>query len=652
MPLLRRRVSGGLPAVLGTPDLFATAYGNVGSSIYYALGVTAIYALGMTPVTFAVSGVIFAFTAATYAEATARFPEAGGSASFSRRAFNETVSFFAAWAQMLNYTVTIAISSYTVPPYLSVLPGLHALHSGNAQLGFAAGLVLVLAVLNVRGIQESAKLNVFLALADLGTQALLVVVGAVLILSPSVLVSNVHFGTGPTLSSFLISVPIGMVAYTGIETISNMAEEARDPGRDVPRSIGLVALAVFAIYAFLPAVALSAMPVHHVPAADPNTHSHFTSLLGSEFSSDPVAGIVQNLGLGPLTTPVAYYVGLLAGTILIIATNAGVIGVSRLTYSMGQHRQFPEVLRTVHPKYRTPWVAILIYSVAAIALMVPAAGQGAKGIAFLGNLYAFGAMLSFTIAHASVIALRLRKPDPDMPFRAPLNVRAGPYDLPLFAILGGLGTLTAFIVTSTLFPSVRWTGLVWMALGMGVYVIYRKSQGLPLTKTVIAPPRMAGPAIEIEFKTIVLHVTDATVADEMTVTALRLAGEQGARVVALYTLQVPAERALLAADPEAEAIATRQLAEAEAFGVQYGVEVIGRLVRTRHPGRTLVEEAAARSSEVIVLGSPGRSPRQARLFGETVDYVLRNARCKVMVGATPEWRGPQRAVGAPGGERT
>ncbi|MDX6426003.1 MAG: basic amino acid/polyamine antiporter, family, partial [Gaiellaceae bacterium] len=422
MPLLRRRVSGGLPAVLGTPDLFATAYGNVGSSIYYALGVTAIYALGMTPITFAISGLIFAFTAATYAEATARFPEAGGSASFARRAFNEMVSFFAAWAQMLNYTVTIAISSYTVPPYLSVLPGLHSLHSGIGQLSFAAGLCIVLAVLNIRGIQESAKLNVFLALADLATQALLVIVGAVLILSPSVLVSNVHFGSGPTLSSFLISIPIGMVAYTGIETISNMAEEARDPGRDVPRSIGLVALAVFAIYAFLPAVALSAMPVHHVPSADPNTGSHFTSLLGSEFSSDPVAGIVQNLGLGPLTTPVAYYVGVLAGTILIIATNAGIIGVSRLTYSMGQHRQFPNILRMVHPRYRTPWVAILVYTLAAIALMVPASLSGPKGIAFLGNLYAFGAMLSFTIAHAAVIALRLRHPDPDQPFRAPLNL--------------------------------------------------------------------------------------------------------------------------------------------------------------------------------------------------------------------------------------
>src|SRR3954469_652922 len=451
MPLLRRRTSHGLPAVLSTPDLFATAYGNVGSSIYYALGVTAIYALGLTPVTFAISGLIFAFTAATYAEATARFPEAGGSASFARQAFNELVSFFAAWAQMLNYTVTIAISAYTVPPYLSVLPGLSFLHSGRGQLIFAAGLCLLLALLNIRGIEESAKLNIFLSLADLGTQALLVIIGAVLVLSPSTLIANVHWGSGPTLSNFLISIPVGMVAYTGIETISNMAEEARDPGRDVPRSIGLVALAVFAIYAFLPSVALSAMPVHFTPVADPVTHSHYTSALAGEFAGDPVAGIVQNMGLGPLTQPMAYYVGLLAGTILIIATNAGIIGVSRLTYSMGVHRQFPEVLRTVHPRYRTPYIAIAVYTVAAIGLMIPAS-QSKSGVAFLGNLYAFGAMLSFTVAHCAVIALRLRKPDPDQPFRSPMNLTVGGLDIPVFAVLGGLGTFGAFIVTSVLFP--------------------------------------------------------------------------------------------------------------------------------------------------------------------------------------------------------
>ena len=646
MPLVRRRTVHGLPTVLGVPDLFSTAYGNVGSSIYYALGVTAIYALGLTPVTFLISGAIFAFTACTYAEATARYPEAGGSASFARRAFNEAVSFFAAWAQMLNYTVTIAISAFSVPPYLSVFPGLQPLHQGLPKFLFAAALCVVLALLNVRGIQESAKLNILLALADLATQALLVIVGAVLILSPSVLVSNVHWGTAPSLTNFLISIPIGMVAYTGIETISNMAEEARNPGRDVPRSIGLVALAVFAIYAFLPAVALSALPVHEVPFQNGTTDTHFTSLLATTYSTDPVAGIVQYLGLGPLTTPVALYVGLLAGTILIIATNAGIIGVSRLIYSMGVHRQFPQVLATVHPRYRTPWVAILVFTAAAVVLMVP------NKLTFLGNLYAFGAMLSFTIAHAAVIALRLRKPDPDVPFRAPFNLSVAGRDVPLFAVIGGAGTLAAFLVTAALFSSVRYAGIAWMTLGMVVYVLYRRRQGLPLTKTVKAQVKLSGPAIEIEYNTIVLHITDAPVADEMTATALRLAGERGARVIALYPIVASAATGTAARDLEAERRAERQVDEAEALGVQYGVPVVGRIVRTRNAGRAIVEEAAGRGSEIIVLGAPGRSAHSSRLFGDTVDYVLRNAPCRVMVGATPEWRGPKRVGRRPAGAAT
>ena len=649
MPLLRRRTEHGLPAVLGVGDLFATAYGNVGSSIYYALGVTTFYALGLAPIAFLVSGLIFAFTAATYAEATARYPEAGGSASFSRRAFNEAVSFFAAWAQMLNYTVTIAISAYTVPPYLSVFPGCGFMMSGTAgQVVVAATLCVGLALLNIRGIQESAKLNIFLSLADLATQALLVIVGAVLILNPQVLIDNVDLGIAPTWQAFAISIPICMVAYTGIETISNMAEEARDPARDVPRSIGLVAAAVFGIYVFLPAVALSAMPVHTSPIvnspAGAGSTVH-TTQLATIYAGDPVQGIVQNLGLGVLTTPMGYYVGLLAGTILIIATNAGIIGVSRLTYSMGVHRQFPDVMRTVHPVYRTPWVSIAIYTVLAILMIIGAKLAGGQGVVFLANIYAFGAMLSFSIAHASVIALRLRPSmrDPDMPFRAPFNLRWRDVDVPLFAIFGLAGTFAAFLVVAVLFPSVRYAGIGWMALGMLVYFIYRRRQGLPLTQTVYAAPKLAGPAYEVEYRTIVLRITDDDVTDEMTVAALRLAADQRARVIALYPIVVPPNRSLNAPAVEAERMASRQLGEADALGQRFGVAVISRVVRTRNAGRALIDEAIARGSEVIVLGSPSRDAGSLKLFDQTVEYVVRNAPCKVVVGATERWRGEQHA---------
>src|SRR3989475_3796212 len=258
----RRRRQAGLERVLGTPALFATAYGNVGSSIYYALGVTAVFALGLTPVVFVIAGIIFAATALTYTEGTVRFPEAGGSASFARHAFDELVSFGAGWAQMLDYVITIAISAVFVPHYLSIFWG--PLRQNPWDIVGGAIVIAFLVLLNVVGIQESANVNIGLALVDFATQVLLVMLGFTLIFSPHVLAANVHFGVAPTWAHFFLAIPVGMIAYTGIETVSNLAEEARDPVRSIPASIRFVALAVFAIYFTLPAIALSALPVHRI----------------------------------------------------------------------------------------------------------------------------------------------------------------------------------------------------------------------------------------------------------------------------------------------------------------------------------------------------------------------------------------------------
>ena len=248
----RRRQQQGLERVLGTPALFATAYGNVGSSIYYALGVTAVFALGLTPLVFVIAGLIFAATAATYTEGTVRFPEAGGSSSFARHAFNELVSFAAAWAQMLNYVITIAISAFFVPHYLSIF--WEPLKRNPYDIIGGAIVIVVLVLLNIVGIKEAANLNIFLAVVDFATQIFLVLLGFALIFSPHVLKANVHFGVAPTWGNFLLAIPVGMIAYTGIETVSNLAEEARDPVRSIPGSIRLVAIAVFAIYFTLPLI--------------------------------------------------------------------------------------------------------------------------------------------------------------------------------------------------------------------------------------------------------------------------------------------------------------------------------------------------------------------------------------------------------------
>src|SRR5437763_4502790 len=217
--MAERRLHG-LQRVLGVNALFSTAYGNVGSSIYYALGLVASFALGLTPVVFIIAGFIFFLTAATYAEATAMFPEAGGSSSFARHAFNEFWSFFAAWAQMLNYTITIAISAFFVPHYLGGL-FFPFLKTSPGDIFFGIGVVTLLCAINVVGVTEAAALNVALAIIDFSTQVLLVVLGAVLVLSPQTLVNNVQLGVAPTWKNFLIAIPVGMIAYTGIETISN-----------------------------------------------------------------------------------------------------------------------------------------------------------------------------------------------------------------------------------------------------------------------------------------------------------------------------------------------------------------------------------------------------------------------------------------------
>src|ERR687893_758617 len=292
--MARRRLES-LERVLGVNALFSTAYGNVGSSIYYALGLVAALALGLTPVVFILTGALFYCTATSYAEATAMFPEAGGSSLFVRRAFNELWSFFTAWAQMLNYVITIAISAFFAAGYFGGVAG-DTFSTSPGNIIFAVFLVF----------------------------------------DPDVLVRNLSFfGTAPTWQDFLIAIPVGTVAYTGIETISNMAGEARDEATTIPAAIKRVMIAVFTIYFTPPWIALSALPVR-CDAAGANC----TTLLGvakedGGYAENPMLGIVESMDLGPLQAGLELYVGLLAVTILVAATNAGVLGVSRLGFSMG-----------------------------------------------------------------------------------------------------------------------------------------------------------------------------------------------------------------------------------------------------------------------------------------------------------------------------
>jgi basic amino acid/polyamine antiporter, APA family len=632
--MARRRLEG-LERVLGVNALFSTAYGNVGSSIYYALGLVASYALGLTPVVFIITGFFFFCTAASYAEATAMYPEAGGSSSFARRAFNEFWSFFAAWAGMLTYTVTISISAFFVPHYLGGLFW-EALRHGPGDTIAGCIVVAVLAFINVFGVRESTGINVTLAVVDFMTQLLLVFIGVFVVFSPQTLVDNVHLGTAPTWSDFILAIPIGMLAYTGIETVSNMAEEAKNEGVTIPAAINRVRIAVFAIYFTLPAVALSALPVVQ-KGGEYQTQLGLTEEEGG-FAGDPVLGVVKQMDLGPFQHVGEIYVGLLAATILFLATNAGIIGVSRLVYSMGIHRQMPDSLRRLHPKFRTPWIGILVFSGFAIVLILP--GQEV----FLGQIYSFGALLSFTMAHAAVARLRAKRPDVPRPYRGPGNVTIRGYDAPLFAIVGGTFTAIAFVVIVALNLPVAGIGTGWLLVGTVVYVLYRRRQGLDLTSThKVAIPQ---PVIEheAEYDSVLVCFGDDGYDPQVIATAARLAARKRRGIHVLVTINVPYSMPIGAPMKEAIAHARSLIEQAK---VQGGGRVSGHIERVRpgQAGRRIIEEAQDMRAAAVVLPLP-RRVKGASVFGKTVETVLTERPCRVIIESAPDESRASRAVEA------
>jgi APA family basic amino acid/polyamine antiporter len=437
-----------LKRVLGVPALFSIGYGDVGSSIYYALGVIALVALGATPIALGVAGIIYIFNALTYAEGSAMIPEAGGSASFARHGFNSFIGFIAGWALMLSYIVTMAISAYTIPPYLSYFwPVLD-----NAWMStiVAMGIIAFLMVINVLGIKESTGLNIFFICVDITTQIAIVVLGVILILSvnPGVLVQHM-FGEGnwPSTPNLIMGIALAALCFTGVETVSQHGEETRHPEKRMPQAYVLMIIVVLILFAGISIVALSAMTPQML--GDPV----------NGWARDPVAGIAANLPLEMLQDIFRPLVAILAASILLTATNAGLLGISRLTYNLSVHNQLPAALGRVHSHFRTPYIAIIMFCVIAILMLTP----GFTNPNFL---------LCFTFAHAAILRLRMKKPDMPRPFKLHWNIKLKGRDLPLTAILGLLSNAGIWIVVMVTQPFSRWAGLAWMAGGFFIYFIY------------------------------------------------------------------------------------------------------------------------------------------------------------------------------------
>ncbi len=445
--------------MLGVGGLFGAAYGDVGSSVYYALGIVSMSALGLTPPVLMISGIIFLFTALTYAEGATMLPEAGGSGAFAKRAFNDWVSFIASWVLMMDYIVTMSISAFSAANYLGFFLPLLKTWPTNSIVGMA--IVVGLALINCLGLRESSRLNIVLVVIDLGTQVLVAILGVFLIINLPTLINNIHWGVAPTFDQLLFGISISMVAYTGIETVANLGSETKNPGKSIPRAVMLVFAAVILMYAFLSMTALSAYPVYQAP------DGKWVTDLTQKFLEDPVMGIAYAMpGLIPYF--LGFWVALLAATILIIATNAGMLGASRLAYFMGQRQQLPGFFGNISKKSHVPTHAILIFS--AIAAFLVSTGK----VDLLADLYAFGAVMAYTLAHASIVALRIKEPNLPRPFKIPLNIKIKGRDIPITSVLGGLITAITWLIVVYTHHIGRIVGFTWVGLGLLLYLLYRR----------------------------------------------------------------------------------------------------------------------------------------------------------------------------------
>jgi APA family basic amino acid/polyamine antiporter len=339
-------------------------------------------------------------------------------------------------------------------------------------------------------VRATSGVNLSFCVLDLLTQATLLLLGGFLLLNFKTLLGYVQWGgsaSWPTPYTFVYSISIAMVAYIGVESVSQMAAEARDVGRTIPRALLLAVASALVMYAGISMVALSAIRPQD---------------LATQWSSDPVAGIASQLPTVEIQTAVvslrvalnhlmAPWVAILASSILLIAVNAGILGVSRLAFSMGGHHQLPAPLVRLHGTFRTPHIAIVFFSLVAVGLLVPSF-YGPGILLKLGDLYSFGAMLAFTIAHASIIALRFRQPDLPRPFRPWGEIPVAGGRVPVTAVLGFLSTLAVWVVVVVTHRWGRWVGALWLAGGVGMYCMYRWRLGLPIAGSApLEPARMA-----------------------------------------------------------------------------------------------------------------------------------------------------------------
>jgi basic amino acid/polyamine antiporter, APA family len=632
----------GLRRGLGSPALFGIVQCFTAASIYFALGLITESARGYTWVVLLGAAAFFVLLVLSYVEGASLHQERGGATVIARYGFNELWSFVAGWAILLDYVILIAITAYEVADYLAVVWA--PLSRGAPELLIAAGVILLVARLNLRGGSMRRYDRAAVAvLLDLALQLVIVVVGLLLLFDGDVLTSPAGIGSHPAPGDIAFAFTLAIVAFAGIDASSGLAGEVAVSRAGLRRLVSARLFSATIPYVGIGLVAVSALPIE-------------TGLRGTgqNLIAAPMLGVVDAFEQDWLREPLRYIVGVSAVIILVLACNAGMLGLSRLGYSLALNRQVPSAIGRLHPTYHTPVVLIGAGSLMAFVLVLP------RDLEFLAGIYAFGATLAFTIVHLSIISLRYREPDRDRPYKMPFNVRVGRGEVPLPAALGALVSGASFVAVLIVHAGSRYIGVSWMAIGVTLYVAYRRSNGKPVFKRVTIPERALtrSERPQAEYGSILVPVLGTALDDDIVQTAGRLAaparadeGEGGAMIEALWVFEIPMALPLDARIPdEALKAARAALARAKAVGEEYDkVEVATATVRARRAGEAIVHEARRRGVEAIVLaadepsrvrggallGGRGDAAGRDTSVGETTRYVINKAPCRVILTAPP-----------------
>ena len=616
----------GLQRVLETPSLAAVAYGEIASSLFFALGVVALEALGFTPWVLLGVGVLFLVVALSYAEGTAALPETGGAATFVRRAFNDQLGFLTGWAILLDYVIVIALAGLFVPHYLGNALGWNALTESPTDLFVGICVILVMAAVRFVRRPSLYRLAIAIAAVTLVGELLLIVLGLPILFSAENLSKGTDLGTAPTWSAIAFAIPVAMIAFTGLETVANLAAETREPGRTLPRSLFVGIGAAVAVSFLIGLVALSAYP------ADPQT------ALGTTWLRAPLVGLADAFS-GHLPAmfvdALRVFIGLTGALILIAVVTTSFSGAGRLAYSLGRRDMLPRAFGRLSG--RTLISPATILSTAGISTAILLISKAANDpVRFLASLYSFGVLIAFTAAQVAVIRLRFTEPDLERPFRVPGNVKVRGTDVPVAALVGAPLTFAIWLAALLTHDAARVVGPIWLGLGALLFIASRLAARERVLGRVTPAIGDLVPDIEGAYKRILVPMKIGLIGEEVLGTALRLAEEQRCAVLALHVIRVPMESPFDAPMIGAEEQAEASLAEAKLMAAEANVAIEVRIVRARSIGSAITEEAAIHGVDLIVLGSAPRWRRQSRFFSPTVDYVLRKAPCEVMVIAYPQ----------------